>query len=340
MQGVDFNLLKNVQTTAVVALVGESVVHELVVVDTLARGLVVAGLLGVLEVRDVPDVGDGVTLSTEANAVVLIVLVVEEQVVLVLGVEDPALVGVRGALVRDAGDDRGVRLVRHVVDGQGVLVVAVADVGTLVLRVGAPVDQALGVVDVAVLGGATRRRQVLEVSQVDEDETRGARRVARLGADGDGVVLLLVGDDVVRAARRQLVPEVDVVLVVVGDGRGRVVVDQLRHVEDLDAVVVRLGPDHDVALVALDLAPQRRLRIGVLRQPPQVDQLALGADLGERRAVLLRDGDELAPLGARPPPGPGALAHGAAEVEVRLEVVQVEPGALELVVGVAGRQLR
>lgn len=89
----------------------------LVVVDGLAGSLVVTGLLGVLEVADVPDKGGSVTVGTGAAAVVLIVLVVKDEELLVLGVEDPALVGVGGALVAGDGDELGVLLVSDIVDG-------------------------------------------------------------------------------------------------------------------------------------------------------------------------------------------------------------------------------
>ncbi|GJC97587.1 hypothetical protein ColKHC_06413 [Colletotrichum higginsianum] len=160
----------------------------------------------------------------------------------------------------------------------GVLVVAVADVAAKVLLVGAAVDEALGVVDVAVAGGAPGRRRLGRVAQVDEDEAGAAGAGARLGADGDGVLLLLVDDDV-------LAP----------DGLGR-----------------------------------------VLGQAAEVDELAVGGDLGEGGAVGLGDDGELAAVGARPAPGRGPLAGAGPEVGVALEVVEVDLVALEGVVGVAG----
>lgn len=67
-------------------------------------------------------------------------------------VQDPALVRVGSSFVRSAGDDGcgvGTILVRYVVDGEGVFVVAVANVAAEVLLVGATVDDALSVMDVA-----------------------------------------------------------------------------------------------------------------------------------------------------------------------------------------------
>jgi hypothetical protein len=57
-------------------------------------------------------------------------------------------VGVRGSDVGGARDDPagvGSVLVGHVVDGQGVLVVAIADVAAEVLLVGAAVNDTLGI---------------------------------------------------------------------------------------------------------------------------------------------------------------------------------------------------
>lgn len=83
-------------------------------VDTAPQTLVVARLLGLLEGRNVPDVGDGVPVSAQAGGVVLVVLVVEDQILLPLGVEHPALVGVGGAFVGSVGDDADVLFVGYV----------------------------------------------------------------------------------------------------------------------------------------------------------------------------------------------------------------------------------
>lgn len=86
-------------------------------VDGDAGVLVVASLLGVLEVTDVPDEGGGVAVGTRAAAVNLVVLVVQDEELLVLGVEHPALVGVGGTLIAGDGDEGGVLLVGDIVDG-------------------------------------------------------------------------------------------------------------------------------------------------------------------------------------------------------------------------------
>lgn len=82
------------QAGAVVALVREAVDDELVVVNAVVLGLVVARLLRLLEVADVPEVGDRIAVGGGAVAIVLIVLVVEYEELLPGGVGNPPLVGV------------------------------------------------------------------------------------------------------------------------------------------------------------------------------------------------------------------------------------------------------
>ena len=59
-----------------------------------ARGLEVAGLLGVAEVADVPEVGGGIPITGGTSAADLVVLVVEHEELLPVGVSDPTLVDV------------------------------------------------------------------------------------------------------------------------------------------------------------------------------------------------------------------------------------------------------
>jgi hypothetical protein len=147
--------VKDTETGLVVGLVGETFVDELVVVDGAGSGLVVTSVLGLLKVGDVPDVGDretvlGGRVGSSAGRVdlTLVKLVVHDKVGLPHGVEDPALVGVRCTDVGSARDDlSGVRtvLVGHIVDGEGVLIVSIADITSKVFLVRSAVNNALSI---------------------------------------------------------------------------------------------------------------------------------------------------------------------------------------------------
>lgn len=86
-------------------------------VNRLARVLIVAGLLGLLKVSNVPDERGGVAVSSRSATVKLVVFVVQDEPLLVFLVKHPALMCVGGALVRSHGDELRVGFVRHVVDG-------------------------------------------------------------------------------------------------------------------------------------------------------------------------------------------------------------------------------
>ena len=92
--------VKDTETAAVVALVGETVDDELVVVGTVAGGLEVAGLLGVAEIANVPEVGDSVTVSSGTTSADLVVLVIDDEELLPGGVGDPTLVSVYAVSVK------------------------------------------------------------------------------------------------------------------------------------------------------------------------------------------------------------------------------------------------
>jgi len=113
--GWDRRDVENGDAGAVVALVGVLADDILVVIDGGAGPLVVASLLGLLEVADVPDVGDGAAVGGGTTLLDFIVFVVHDQPFLVLSIENPALVGVGGSFVRS--DRNGYRelLVRYVI---------------------------------------------------------------------------------------------------------------------------------------------------------------------------------------------------------------------------------
>lgn len=337
--------VEDAQTGLVVGLVGEAVVDELIVVDGAGGGLVVAGVLGGFEVGDVPDVcgwvavlGDGVGVGFGAVVdLALVELVVHDKVGLPVGVEDPALVGVGRALVGCAGDDGGgveALLVGDVVDGQGVFVVAVADVTAVVLLVGSTVDNALGIVDVAVLGRTALLVGLGDVVDVNEDETTGAGVIAASTAtatDGNSVALLLVGDNVVRAASNALAlsevvePSSEVLRRVEGLGLLGVQLQELLEVEDLHSVVCTLGSDEEVVAKRLHLVPDDRR--GLSGKAAKVLKLTLLGDFCESSAVGLTNGNKLAAL-VCPTPRTRSLRdrRRVAKLLVCLEVVHVLSG--------------
>ena len=96
------------------------------------------------------DKSNGVAVSSRPPRLLLVVLVVHEKILLPQRINGPTLVCVRCSRVSRARND-GRRLagfadlVGRVVDGQGVLVVAVADVTAVVFRVRAAVFDALGI---------------------------------------------------------------------------------------------------------------------------------------------------------------------------------------------------
>lgn len=83
-----------------------------------------------------------------------------------------------------------------------------------------------------------------------------------------------------------------------------------------------LAADDDEVLVRAELTPDRCGR--VLRQAAEVDELALGRDLGESSAISLGDDGELAAVRTGPAPSRGALAGTTAQVGMGLEVVEID----------------
>lgn len=119
---------------------------KLVVVDGSYSRFVVSGVDGILEVGDVEDVGHWQTIQSgtvgvDARGVdlSLVEFIVEHQMGLPHGVDDPSLVRVCRSGIRCSGDDGASVcpvLVGHIVNGQGVFVVAIADVSAVVPLIG------------------------------------------------------------------------------------------------------------------------------------------------------------------------------------------------------------
>lgn len=277
------------QPGAVVGLVRQAIDDVLVVVDGLLRALVNAAEDGVRQVLDVDDVRRRVLVLRRARLLLLVELVVEEEV-LVVG-RYPALMRVRRAVVRRARELGRHRAPVDVDDRQGVLVVVEADLLALVRGLGAPVDDALRVVDVAVVGDASRVLRPLRVRDVDHPEAGAALKTV-LGADGDDEVRLLVYDDVVtRAEAGEVGGQVPTRAV-----GGRVLgvrLSELGQVEDLQAVVGRLGADVGVVADDLDVAPRGGLGLG--GEAAGVPEATVLEDLDEGGTVSLAKERVLAP---------------------------------------------
>ena len=281
------------QPGAVVSLVRKAFDDVLVVVDGPLRALVNAAEHGVLEVLDVDDVRRGVLVLSGARLLLLVELVVEEEV-LVVG-RQPALVRVRGTVVRGPRQLPRHRAPIDVHDRQRVLVVIEADLAPLVRLLGAAVDDALRVVDVAVLADAAGILRALGVRDVDHPEAAAALEV-RLGADSDDEVGLLVRDDVVAGAEA-----VEVRRDIAGaEGDRALGVDfqELRQVKDLEAVVGGLRADVGVVADDLDVTPGGG--IGVGWQAGDVLEASVLEHLHKRRAVGLAEESKLAAIARRP----------------------------------------
>jgi hypothetical protein len=145
--------------------------------------------------------------------------------------------------------------------------------------------------DVAIARRAAWRGRFGNVREVDKDKTSGTRRVpGRLQysesavkepkkglrvntnrTDSNGVVELLVDDDIVRAADWQLVEVTGQVSVAKRHRAGWVDIEQLRHIKELDTMLLSLAADDDIVLVTSDLTPDARLGCGVLGQTSEVD---------------------------------------------------------------------
>ena len=301
----DAGNVEDTETGLVVGLVVKTVVDVLVVVDGTGGGLVVAGDNGLLEALDVPDVrhGEAVLGGTVNSSAVgvdlaLVKLIVHDDVGLPEGIENPALMGVGGSDVGCARDDgtsvTETLLVGDVVDGQSVLVVAVADVTAVVLLVRSSVDNALSVMSVAILAVATLNIRLSGVVHVNEHGSTSAGVVttgATASTAGDGVVLLVVGDDSVGTALDTLI-DVDkssILLDIESVGLLGRELKQFLQVEDLDMVTDTFGTDNEAVTNNLDLTPDDGVVVG--RKTSKVLQLAVLGNFGERSTVSLTDGN-------------------------------------------------
>ena len=292
-------------TSAVVALVGESIDDVEVVVDTLAVGGVEsASGLGVAEVGEVNDVGDGAAGRSGTDSFLLIKLVVQENVLVPVALSPPSLVAVGSTGVREGGDDLGGGVsVLHgrVVDGHGVLVVADADVAAAELSVRAVVGHTLGVVNVSVLASTTGRGWLAGVLEVNVLETSLAGLVSGLSTDSEDVLVIPVNNNVVGAADGQFIPQTNEVgLGVECLGSLWVDIQELLHVEDLNVVTNGLGADDDIVVQYANLAPSRTHTL--CGETTHVLDLTVLENLNERSTGELAYNTELAAVASGPAP--------------------------------------
>lgn len=126
-----------------------------------------------------------------------------------------------------------------------ILIVAVADVTSVVTLVRSSVHQALGIVHIAITSSATGREWVRRIGHVQENKTATTGQVTAdtnclVTADrsySHCVVEFLVNNDVVRAADGELVPVASEISLGEIVGVGRVESEKLLHVKDLHARV-------------------------------------------------------------------------------------------------------
>lgn len=107
--------VQDAETGRVHTLVRVFAKDVLVVIDGLARSLVVACLLGMFKVANVPDESHRATVGSGTAGFNLIILVIRNEPLLVFCVKDPALVSVRGPLIRSDGHSLRELLIRDIV---------------------------------------------------------------------------------------------------------------------------------------------------------------------------------------------------------------------------------
>lgn len=272
-------------TSTVVALVGKSIDDVEVVVDALAvSGEESTGSLGVAEVGEIDDVGDRAAGCSWTDGLLLIELIVQEDVLVPVALSPPSLMAVGSAGVGESRDDLRCRVaVLHggVVDGDGVLVVANANVATAELSVRTVVGDTLSIVYVSVLASTAGRSRLARVGEIDVLETGLAGLVSGLGTDGEDILVVPVNNHVVGTSDGQLVPQANKVgLGVKGLWAVGANIEKLLHVKDLDVVANSLRTDDNVVVQHADLAPSRTYALR--RKTTHVLDLAVLKDLDER----------------------------------------------------------
>lgn len=283
---------------SVVGLISQSIDDVEIVIDGfMVCGEECASRSRVAEVGEVDDVGDWTSRSSRATGIALVELVVEQDVLVPVALCPPALMAVRCAWVGEGRQDfRGVGHAvfgGRVVDGDSVFVVADADVAAAEAAVGAVVCNALSVVDVAVLACTARGRWGTGVRDVDVLQTAAADSGARLRADlkdGPGVP---VDDDVVSSTEGhayEVSEDGGVVVAIECDWIGRINVEQLVEVENLDAVADGFATNDCQIVEDANFSPTLTAVFNWVggREAADICELALARDLHEGSAGELR----------------------------------------------------
>ena len=86
---------------------------------------------------------------------------------------------------------------------EGIFVVPVANITAVIPLVRASIDDALCVMDVAILTGTAWRSGIGGIGQVEEDQTSSTTGISRLRTNGNSVVEFFIDDDVVGSSDRQ-----------------------------------------------------------------------------------------------------------------------------------------
>jgi hypothetical protein len=82
---------------------------------------------------------------------------------------------------------------------QGIFIVTIADISALVFGIWATINQALSIVDIAILGSTAWSDGLRWVCEINKDQACSTCGVSGGGSNSDCVVLLLVNNNVVSA---------------------------------------------------------------------------------------------------------------------------------------------
>ena len=145
---------------------------RLVVINTTMPEPVASGHLWLSEILDVHDVCDWEAIGCLSTSAEFVELIVKHNVLLVLAIENRALVDVTCSWVCDLRDDVGdIGFVRDIVDGQRIFVVAIADITAFIALVWAVIHDALRIMNVSVASRAAERDWVGRILDIEEVET-------------------------------------------------------------------------------------------------------------------------------------------------------------------------